>query len=140
LAFESAHGEKRRLAPIPEDWESLSDQELVALCAQAALPIPRKRDPAAKELVTIDARSRDALQPLLQELETRLTSALGEVCELPSPAKLNTGELIRVEETLALATEAAKEAVSLRRRMRANRDEPGRERADFRPQPGDRSA
>jgi hypothetical protein len=33
-----------------------------------------------------------------------------------------------------------KEAVSLRRRMRANRDEPGRERADFRPQPGDRSA
>jgi hypothetical protein len=139
LAFESAHGEKRRLAPIPEDWESLSDKELAALCAQTAPPT-RKRDLAAEELVTVDAGSRDALQPQLRELETRLTSVLGEVCELPPPAKLNTGELIRVEETLALATETAKEAVSLRRRMRANRDEPGRERADFRPQPGDRSA
>jgi len=55
----------------------------------------------------------DALQPQLRELETRLSSALYAVCGLPPPEKLNTGELIRVEETLALATEAAKEAVSL---------------------------
>jgi len=36
-------------------------------------------------------------------------------------ARLDTGELIRVEESLALAAEAAKEAVSLRRRMHADR-------------------
>lgn len=49
----------------------------------------------------VDREAAEALQPQLREMETRLTSALGEVCELPPPAKLNTGELIRVEETLA---------------------------------------
>ncbi len=34
LAFESAK-EKRRLAPIPDDWKTLSDEELAALCATA---------------------------------------------------------------------------------------------------------
>jgi hypothetical protein len=34
LAFESAK-EKRRLAPIPDDWKALSDEELARLCARA---------------------------------------------------------------------------------------------------------
>jgi hypothetical protein len=34
LAFESAK-EKRRLAPIPDDWKALSDGELAQLCARA---------------------------------------------------------------------------------------------------------
>ncbi len=34
LAFES-ETEKRRLAPIPQRWESLSDTELTRLCKQA---------------------------------------------------------------------------------------------------------
>lgn len=127
LAFESSHGEKRRLAPFPKDWESLSDHELSALCGQAAPQTQRKKaaaapDTLAEERGAATADSPQRLQPQLRELETRLSSALGEVCELPPPEKLNTGELIRVEETLALATEAAKEAVSLRRKMRADHD------------------
>ena len=35
LAFES-NRDKRRLAPIPAGWESLSDGELEALCAKAS--------------------------------------------------------------------------------------------------------
>jgi hypothetical protein len=42
LAFESAHGEKLRLAPIPEGWERLADSELAGLTAQAA-PVPARR-------------------------------------------------------------------------------------------------
>jgi hypothetical protein len=34
LAFESAR-EKRRLAPIPDDWLALSDEDLAGLCARA---------------------------------------------------------------------------------------------------------
>jgi hypothetical protein len=41
LAFESKR-EKRRLAPIPEGWESLDDAGLERLCAQAQ-PIGRPR-------------------------------------------------------------------------------------------------
>ena len=133
LAFESAHGEKRRLAPVPQDWESLTDRELSALCAQATAPVPRKRAASAFEslsepLADAQASPQETLQPRLREMQTRLSHALHEVCELPSPDKLNTGELIRVEETLALATAAAKEAVSLRRELR--------HRADDRPQAG----
>jgi hypothetical protein len=41
LAFQSEH-ERRRIAPIPEHWESLSDVELLALLANAKPLIPRK--------------------------------------------------------------------------------------------------
>lgn len=126
LSFESSAGEKRRLAPVPKDWEALPEDELRALCIAARAPAPRKK----AALATDHARDReralastsDSLQPQLREMETKLSTALDEVCELPPPQKLNTGELIRVEETLALATEAAKEAVSLRRKLRADRD------------------
>lgn len=144
LAFESGHGEKRRLAPVPKNWESLTDQELTALCGNATPQAPRKKatpvsDSQVEARVDADAKATESLQPQLRELETRLSSALGEVCELPPPAKLNTGELIRVEETLALATEAAKEAVSLRRKLRAHRDHSVHEVADYRP-PDERHA
>ena len=42
LAFESA-GDKRRLAPVPAGWESLSDAELEALCAKATQAPPKRR-------------------------------------------------------------------------------------------------
>ena len=137
LVFESASGEKRRLAPVPSNWDTLSDRDLSRLCARAAPQSARKKAGLPSE-----ARNRlgpgnepaDAVQPKLHEMERRLSSALGEVCELPPPEKLNTGELIRVEETLALATAAAKEAVSLRRRMRADREQPAPEGPDSRPQ------
>jgi hypothetical protein len=35
LCFESHSGEKRRLVPVPENWESLSVPELLKLCSEA---------------------------------------------------------------------------------------------------------
>jgi hypothetical protein len=34
LAFQSAH-EKRRLAPVPDGWEAMSDEEILALLERA---------------------------------------------------------------------------------------------------------
>lgn len=125
LSFESSTGEKRRLAPAPTEWQSLSDEQLATLSARAAVQPPRKKGSSPPTDLTRDldhAESPESLQPKLRELETKLSTALDEVCELPPAQKLNTGELIRVEETLALATAAAKDAVSLRRKLHADRD------------------
>lgn len=62
------------------------------------------------------------LQPQLERLETKIEKSLGEVCAAPSVKDVNTGELIKIEETLAIAAEAAKEAVSLRRRLRTDKE------------------
>ena len=35
LAFETT-GEKRRLAPIPDDWATMDDRELTTLCEKAS--------------------------------------------------------------------------------------------------------
>lgn len=42
LAFETA-GEKRRLAAYPEDWETLTDEALEALCRDATKVAPSRR-------------------------------------------------------------------------------------------------
>lgn len=65
------------------------------------------------------------LRPRLEKVEEVVEQALDEVCAGPPPQELDTGELIRVEETLAIAAEAAKEAVTLRRKIRS--DEGGEE-------------
>jgi hypothetical protein len=62
------------------------------------------------------------LRPQLQRLENKIEKSLGEVCAAPSVKDVNTGELIKIEETLAIVAEAAKEAVSLRRRLRKDRE------------------
>jgi hypothetical protein len=80
----------------------------------------------------------DPLRGKLERAENRLEAALGEVCEDPSLAgvgKPNTAELIRIDETLAIASDAAKQAISLRRRVR--RDEKASEGND-KPQPSER--
>ena len=117
LVFESSQ-EKRRLAPVPSDWESMPIEELVRLCEKAVPQTARTRVP-------VDAKTpvpADALRPQLEKAQEQLDRTLEQVCETPSAARLDTGQLIRVEESLALATEAAKEAVSLRRKMHADRD------------------
>jgi hypothetical protein len=58
------------------------------------------------------------LRPQLERIEDKIERSLGEVCAAPSVRDVNTGELIKIEETLAIVAEAAKEAVSLRRRLR----------------------
>lgn len=57
------------------------------------------------------------LEPALTDAERLLRQSLTEVCRT-DPTAADTGEMIRLEETLAIAGEAAKRAVSLRRRMR----------------------
>ena len=73
------------------------------------------------------------LQPQLERLENKIEKSLDEVCAVPSVKGVNTGELIKIEETLAIAAEAAKEAVSLRRRLRKDREASN---GDDQPQPG----
>ena len=64
----------------------------------------------------------DPLNPKLHELQEQLESAREEICDIPHVSELDTGELIRVEETLAIAAEAAKEAVSIRRKIHLDRN------------------
>jgi hypothetical protein len=58
---------------------------------------------------------------LVERAQKRLADALDEACTGKAAAEFDTGELIKVEEVLAIANDAAKEAISLRRRLR--RDE-----------------
>ena len=59
----------------------------------------------------------EVLRPQLDRAERSLKRALDEVCNA-EVTEVDTGELIRIEEVLAIANEAAKEAVSVRRRLR----------------------
>lgn len=63
--------------------------------------------------------SRDSaeLRPQLQEAQATLGEALKEACSM-DPSKANTGELIQIEELLAIANESAKKAISVRRRLK----------------------
>lgn len=47
-----------------------------------------------------------------------MEQALAEACDSETPSKVDTGELIRVEEMLAIATDAAQRAIALRRERR----------------------
>lgn len=57
------------------------------------------------------------LQPELAEAEDTLAEALTEACG-SNVFEADTGELIRIEEMLAIAGDAAKRAVSIRRKLR----------------------
>ena len=61
-----------------------------------------------------------SLEPALDQAQKALETALDEACEVDL-SKVDTGELIRIEEALANASKAAKDAVSLRLKRRARR-------------------
>jgi hypothetical protein len=129
LVFESA-GEKRRLAPVPANWDTLSNDALAALCAKASPQLSRGKPGATG--------SPEPLRPKLQEAEQQLDRSLAEVCDTPTAAsRLDTGQLIRVEESLALATQAAKEAVSLRRKLKTDSARSGTDASQERETGGD---
>jgi hypothetical protein len=65
---------------------------------------------------------RDPLEPKLTEAQQTLDRALEEACGV-DVRKANTGEMIRIEETLAIAAQAAKEVVSVRLRRREQSDQ-----------------
>ena len=135
LVFECAT-EKRRLAPIPEGWAALTERELAEVCARAMVVVsksPPARSgafvdtptpaPASEATPSSPARARAAdspvaLRPKLDAIVDELEQQIEEVCQAPAAERLNTGELIRVEEALAMAADRAKEAISLRRRLR----------------------
>lgn len=77
-----------RLAPHPD--------------AQAAMTHPRESDP---------------LRPMLEATESQLAERLEEACS-HGGSEETTAELVRLEETLTEAARVAKQAVSLRRRLR----------------------
>ena len=64
----------------------------------------------------------ESLQPHLDEAQKALRVALDQACDVDL-GQVDTGELIRIEETLALASKAAKQAVSVRLRMRKRRED-----------------
>jgi hypothetical protein len=61
---------------------------------------------------------RDPLEPKLALAQQKLDAALEEACGVDIHTA-NTGEMIRIEETLEIARAAAKEVVSVRLRRRA---------------------
>jgi hypothetical protein len=63
------------------------------------------------------------LRPTLAATELQLQEALEEVCDEVVVENTETDELIRIEETLALASDAAKKAISIRQRIDADRGE-----------------
>jgi hypothetical protein len=67
-------------------------------------------------------KTEPPLGPELQEAEETLEAALTEACATEPAGQAETGELIRLDEMLEVASEAAKRAISLRRRRRADRD------------------
>ena len=69
----------------------------------------------------MDPKQGEPLASELREAEATMDRALEEACTGAKPAgEVETGELIHVEELLATAADAAKRAVSLRRRRRVD--------------------
>ena len=66
---------------------------------------------------------RDPLRARLHEVEDEIRERVKHVCKTPAPRDLDTGAMIRFEEELSIVASAAKEAVSLRRRLRTESDE-----------------
>lgn len=60
--------------------------------------------------------NRTLLHRTLADAQAELKQALAEACA-NEVERLDTGQLIRIEEVLAIANEAAKEAVTVRRRL-----------------------
>lgn len=59
--------------------------------------------------------------PELRDAELTLESTLAEACAADPASNADTNELIRLDELLEAASDAAKRAVSLRRRRRADK-------------------
>ena len=75
------------------------------------------RDPIRRPPVRPES---EPLRPALERAQSELDSHLAEACE-NHEADESTGQLIRLEELLTDAAQAAKEAISIRRRIGADR-------------------
>jgi hypothetical protein len=70
-------------------------------------------------------RRSDELRPQLKKAQQSLQKALHEACAMDLN-KVNTGELIHIDELLAIAGDSAKQAISVRRRLRKESSGKGR--------------
>ena len=68
--------------------------------------------------MTQQAQEPDPLRPMLTTVEVELERRLAEACTKHDVSDESTAELMRLEETLLDAARVAKQAVSLRRRLR----------------------
>jgi hypothetical protein len=66
------------------------------------------------------ASDDESLQPKLERAQKALETALEEACGV-DVRDVDTLELIHIDETLAVASQAAKEAVSVRLKLRMER-------------------
>lgn len=66
------------------------------------------------------SRNSAELRPQLRQAQDNLGSALREACSM-DPSRADTGELIHIEELLAIANDQAKKAISVRRRLKKDR-------------------
>src|SRR6185503_7488055 len=69
----------------------------------------------------------EPLKPRLDRAQKALERALDDACGVDL-SRVDTGELIRIEESLVTASKAAKEAVSVRLRLREMRGSPPAQR------------
>ena len=94
---------------------------------------PRCRSAAARLLRPIELRSTlirgqlaannpELLRPELAQAQKTLEAALDVAC-VSDVKHANTAELIRIDETLAIASAAAKEAISVRQRLSEEREQ-----------------
>jgi hypothetical protein len=67
-----------------------------------------------------DYHPEHPLRPSLAATEERLQEALEEVCAETEIPEATTDELILIEETLEIAHQEAKQALSLRRRIKSD--------------------
>jgi hypothetical protein len=88
----------------------------------------------------VQSSQSDPLRPDLREAAETLEQALTEACASKSAHEADTGELIRVEEMLALASDAARRAISIRRKARHDAQASGVEPATGGESPADQSA
>jgi hypothetical protein len=73
----------------------------------------------------VQSSHSDPLRPDFREAAETLEQALTEACASKSAHEADTGELIRVEEMLALAGDAARRAISIRRKARKDAESEG---------------
>jgi len=70
----------------------------------------------------MESRESDFLGPQLREAEIALEKRMAEACATESARRADTGELLRIDRILCAASDAARRAIALRRRRRAERD------------------
>jgi hypothetical protein len=89
-----------------------------SLVGVAGAGVVESRFSACHQVVAVSSGQTGSLVPRLHEAERTLRYAVVEACSTRRPGRANTGELIRIEAALQLASEAAKLAITIRRRRR----------------------